>query len=339
MDINWKAALLTLGLSISPAFAQTGDVLNMNTNNKISQYSEKPYIVKKGDTLWDISQHFLGNAYYWPEIWYVNSQIENPHLIYPGDELTLYYDAANDNYILNVIRLKEEKWTPEQKISEESAYIPAIDLKKIRQEVGELKIFDTYKEYLNTKKSTLLSERDNQILIGSGDIIHISKHHDLNKGDVIYIYSQPEEINFQGNTYYETEKVGRATITKELTNSLEALVHYSKKEIKEDDWITDQNIKLSDSFVPVHNSVGKTNIVKIYEGRHYTGKHQNILIDKGYSQGVKEGDVFDIVEKARNEDHEDFVKGKVMVYKTYENTSYALIYQNDIEIHKDDYLK
>ncbi len=339
MNINWKVALLTLGLSASPAFAQTGDVLNMNTNSDISQYSERPYIVKKGDTLWDISQHFLGNAYYWPEIWYVNSQIENPHLIYPGDELTLFYDEEKGKYILNVVRLKEEKWTPEQKISQESSYIPAIDLKKIRQEVGELKIFDTYKEYVNTKKSTLLSERDNQILIGSGDIIHISKHQDLQKGDVIYIYSQPEKIEYKGEIYYETEKVGKATIVKELNNSLEALVQYSKKEIKEDDWITDMNIQLSDQFVPTKNSVGKTDIVKIYEGRHYAGKYQNILINKGYSQGVKEGDVFDIMENARNENHEDFSKGKAMVYKTYENTSYALIYQNDIEIHKTDYLK
>ena len=99
------------------------------------------------------------------------------------------------------------------------------------------------------------------------------------------------------------------------------------------------NIQLSDQFIPTRNSVGKTDIVKIYEGRHYTGKYQNILINKGHAQGVKEGDVFDIMENARNEDHEDFSKGKVMVYKTYENTSYALIYQSDIEIHKTDYLK
>lgn len=206
MNINLKIALLALSISLTPTLSNAGDTLNIEKNSEISQYSEKPYIVKKGDTLWDISQHFLGNAYYWPEIWFINSQIENPHLIYPGDELTLYYDAENDNYILNVVRMKEEKWAPEEKITQESQYIPAIDLRKIRQEVGELKIFDSYKEYQNTKKSTLLSERDNQILIGSGDLIHISKHVDLEKGDIIYIYSQPKEIHFNDETYYETEK-------------------------------------------------------------------------------------------------------------------------------------
>lgn len=45
------------------------------------------HVVKKGDTLWDLSAYYYGSPWAWPQVWSLNPQVENPHWIYPGDQL------------------------------------------------------------------------------------------------------------------------------------------------------------------------------------------------------------------------------------------------------------
>src|ERR1700743_815635 len=58
------------------------------------------YVRKKGDTLWGISKVFLKDPWYWPEIWQVNPQVQNPHLIYPGDTLRLVFIDGQPKIVL-----------------------------------------------------------------------------------------------------------------------------------------------------------------------------------------------------------------------------------------------
>lgn len=47
------------------------------------------HTVRRGDTLWDLSSRYYGNPYNWPRVWSYNPQIENPHWIYPGDQIRM----------------------------------------------------------------------------------------------------------------------------------------------------------------------------------------------------------------------------------------------------------
>src|SRR5664279_1139432 len=60
-----------------------------DTSNVFKATAPRSYVVKRGDTLWGLANMFLRDPYLWPEIWYVNPQVRNPHLIYPGDTLQL----------------------------------------------------------------------------------------------------------------------------------------------------------------------------------------------------------------------------------------------------------
>ena len=69
----------------------------------------KSYTVKEGDTLWDISGLYLQQPWQWPQLWKLNPQVVNPHLIYPGDVLSLSYDnqgnpvlSVNDENVIKV---------------------------------------------------------------------------------------------------------------------------------------------------------------------------------------------------------------------------------------------
>jgi hypothetical protein len=79
------------------------------------------YTVKKGDTLWDISARFLQKPWLWPEIWQANPQVKNPHLIYPGDVLSLVY-------INGEARLVSEDNGPQIRTGDAISAIPLAEL-------------------------------------------------------------------------------------------------------------------------------------------------------------------------------------------------------------------
>lgn len=106
----------------------------------VSVRSDHPdrYVVVKGDTLWDISGRFLDKPWQWPAIWHANPQIENPHLIYPGDELSLVYVDGVPQLRLN--RAGTEKLSPAIRVVDRDSPINAISLERIEPFLRDVRI-------------------------------------------------------------------------------------------------------------------------------------------------------------------------------------------------------
>lgn len=87
--------VLLVASQTGQVYAQSGrpDTVQLNSDVPLT------YVVQTGDTLWDISSLYLKEPWRWPELWANNPEIDNPHLIYPGDVLELRWDDGRPRLV------------------------------------------------------------------------------------------------------------------------------------------------------------------------------------------------------------------------------------------------
>ncbi|MGN6314250.1 MAG: LysM peptidoglycan-binding domain-containing protein [Rhodanobacteraceae bacterium] len=130
-----KALALAAGLLVTlGAYAATAELRADHPST---------YTVQKGDTLWSISARFLQKPWLWPEIWDVNQQIHNPHLIYPGEVLQLGADNR-----LHVVQQPQVEANP----------VPAVPLSEIEPFLHDLRILSS--DELKRTPYVVASEED-----------------------------------------------------------------------------------------------------------------------------------------------------------------------------------
>ena len=110
---------VTLGLPVVAVLLFSGW---LQAAVELNEDVPETYIVKKGDTLWGISGMYLQKPWLWPELWDVNPQIDNPHLIFPGDELYLVWVDGQPR--LRMRRGRDVKLTPNMRVSDWTSRYP-----------------------------------------------------------------------------------------------------------------------------------------------------------------------------------------------------------------------
>jgi hypothetical protein len=120
------------------------------------------YVVQRGDTLWDIAARFLKQPWLWPEIWQANPQIANPHLIYPGDRISLAYLGGRPQ--LNVTRLSPQvRRTPLDPI-------PTIPLSEIEGFLRQVHVLDedTYRSL-----PYVIGLEEGRLRVSAGEVAYV----------------------------------------------------------------------------------------------------------------------------------------------------------------------
>jgi nucleoid-associated protein YgaU len=323
-----KRVLLGGLLALAQAFAaQAGDVL------ALKQGHPQTYVVKKGDTLWAISNMFLSDPWLWPEIWHINPQVENPHLIYPGDSLNLVYIDGKPQLVLS--RGRDVKLSPEVRSTPIAQAIPAIPLEAINPFLNRGRIVGAG---VLESAPYVLAGKEGHIVAGAGDEIY--GRGPFNPGETAF------GIFRRGDTFIDPDSgevlgiqardIGTAKLlAHEGDVGTLALNRTTEETRRGDSLLSEEERRINASFFPSapENDI-KGYLLAVEGGVSQIGFMNVVVISKGAREGLAEGNLFAIYktgETVRDPVSQDLVKvpdfraGLLMVFRVFDKVSYGLV--------------
>jgi len=318
------------------------------------------YTVVKGDTLWDISGMFLRDPWLWPEIWSVNPQIENPHLIYPGDILALVWIDGKPQLQLQRGMAGslgpasgDEKMQPGVRVSDSQSAIPTIPFERISAFLSRAGVA----RKRDMEKLPHIAALRFAMVAGAGNEVYVRGLDNALVGDVYGVIRLGEELIDPENGKslgYEIVYVGSGTIAANSGGGVDKLMlNDTTREAKEGDRVLQIDAQPPENFYPRGpDQKVEGQIVAVKDGVSRIGQYQMVIINRGLSSGLEQGNVMSIW-KIGEETEDAFASrgmrdnftlpderiGLLMVVKPEENTSYALIMDASSEIRVDDRIR
>ena len=292
------------------------------------------YTVRRGDTLWDISDTFLKNPWMWPEIWHVNDQIDNPHLIYPGDVIRLIYVDGQPRLTLDrgerVVKLN-----PQTRVIEGDDAISTIPLSAINSflsrsrivEVGELE-----------QAPHVVSGEDRRLIVGAGDNLYargefedqLATYGIYRKGD---LYRDPVTEEVLG---VQALDIGTAKL-RNINGEIATMeIVRTTEEVRIGDRFLAQEERPVDSYFQPSRPEQEVNgvILAVEGGVSQVGKLDVVVINRGRRESMEVGAVLAVYK--RGGELRDRVKGDtvvlpderagvLMIFRTFEKVSLGLV--------------
>ncbi|HIE56042.1 MAG TPA: LysM domain-containing protein [Chromatiaceae bacterium] len=249
------------------------------------------YVVKKGDTLWDIAGMFLHDPWRWPEIWQANPQIRNPHLIYPGDELNLVYVDGKPQLTLNRGPLK---LSPRIRSAPIEQAIPTIPIDHIAPYLTRPYVLDR-KEM--QRMPYVVAFADEHIAAGAGQRLYVRRilERDQKQFDIV----RPGEAYLDADTGevlgYEALYTGSGRLLNPGDPATVA-VHRTQREILEGDRLLPftQNNAVTDFHPRAPDQEINGAIIDVLDRVYEIGQYDVVVLDKGLADGVEPGVVLQV---------------------------------------------
>lgn len=350
--------------------------------NTLREDHPQEYVVQKGDTLWDIASRFLKSPWLWPEIWHANPQIDNPHLIYPGDRISLVYVDGEPRLTLDRGERPTVKLSPEVRRRERPEAIRTIPLSAIRPYLRDVRVLS---EDELDGLPYIVTHREQKLVAAEGGETY-ARGLDAEPGTRVVI-ARPGHVYREvesepPRTEVDTWKVGGGnTVSGQLDRAFEKIAFweddsrvlgYEVLTVAEGDVIaggdpatirisaSDREAKAGDvvlvaegtdfdaRFMPKAGprDMGAT-VIALADTFYGAGQYQVLALDKGEADGVQVGHVLRAYRpgaRVRDKiahpsgdmdtlfspddaryDLPETYSGEVMVFRTFDHISYALV--------------
>lgn len=312
------------------------------------------YVVVKGDTLWDISAHFLRDPWKWPEVWEKNPQIKNPHLIYPGDVITLSFRDGKP--VLKVERGPAErplvKMTPQVRVTTLERPVPTVPIDAIEQFLLKAQVVSREE---SDKAAYIVSMEEERLIGGTGNKLYARqlKQHVGGRFEVVRLgraYRNPgaDKEDVLG---YEALHVADARVEAYGDPSTLSIVKSSREALigdrllpSEDDGILNLNFIPTAPDKPVNGQ-----IIALFDAVSQVGQYQVVVLNKGLNEGLHPGHVLgvfragatvrDTVKDGDEITLPDTRAGILMVFRVFDKVSYGLIMTATRDIHLYDMVR
>jgi len=346
MDIKAKlryAAVLSLVFLLSSGVSGLAD-----TTKEIASETGVYYTVKKGDTLWDLSEKFSDDPFTWPDLWSKNGQLANPHMIYPGQKIKLVHRSDLDPY--GTTGEGQAMATDDSGAIESAETVKAEKPRLYRYSKIERSGF-MRREPVTPHGTVFKLKGTDQLMLGKGDIIYIKSNEEtslvIGARYVTYRTFTPRQITAQlmdinrkelnrirkeaGTQHYLS---GVVEIMGERDGFFIARITASYRSIKLNDKIMPYKKRSHD--IPIVEGLEsiKGEIITAEEGETTFGQDMVGFINRGLTDGIAKGQTYTVYYYETKDTDDDFggkgLKvpvniGKFIVLDTQEETSTILV--------------
>jgi len=300
-------ALLSPSTLFADAFLMPGEV----GKGELVKAFPQPYVVKKGDTLWDIAAEYFANPEKWIKIWEQNLQVTNPDLIYPGNEiwLKLKQNSKAVKPKSNIVKLEPR-----------IIYKPAERLESVvdsRVFLAALARQDFIKPDAIEGVGHILDSKDERLNYGANDRIYLSLDEKANPGDVFDIFRTGDMIysNIRGEKKemgYLVNHLGRVEVTSVESGVYRGIIVEAFEEIGRTDRLkraTPQDYKIKPTY-PKGQLFGQ--VMYIRDDAAEAGQGQVLGINLGTKDGLRSGSILGLYRMGR------LIEDTVYQEKTYQ---------------------